>query len=380
LKEKKIILISSEAWGDVFVSKHHYASFLSEQNEVYFINPPSLPWRLKSLFRVPVQIREIHKGLRVIDYGNPLPLMARLPFSLQKFAQALVIAAIMKKIRLKKADLVWSFDLKRFYNLQNWPADKRLFHAVELIDHPFFIRDAPYRHQVLKSADFVISIADIITAQASIWNANVKQINHGIDISKFNSFEKSVDLPGKGKIKAGFVGNFQVSFDFGLLKQLANENPDVDFIMIGPKNISNLGELDTKVVENIEATEKQENIYFLGKVKSDDLPAYLKAIDINLVIYGDEFTEGHCNPHKLMSYFYFGKVTVSSYIDQYKKEPELIQMVRFNRDLPSLFSKVLRNLESFNSPELQKKRYQFAQKHDYKILIDRISQHINGDD
>lgn len=377
---KTIILISSEAWGDVFVSKHHYASFLSETNKVYYLNPPSIPWTITSPFKVPVRVRAVKKGLHVIDYGNPWPLLGKLPKPVQDHIHSRIINAVMKRIAHDTVDLIWSFDLKRFFNLQNWPSGKRIFHAVELINHPFFIQDAPHRQEVLKSADLVLSIADIISEQARPWNHKVHQINHGIDIRKYESMDKSERLPGKGRIKAGFVGNFQVSFDFDLLKKLATGHPEVDFIMIGPRNISNLGALKPEVVERINAIEKQENIYFLGKVRSEELPSYQRSFDINLIIYGDDFAEGHCNPHKLMSYFYFGKVIVSSFIDQYKNQPDLVQMVRYNRDLPDLFSQVVNQLEEFNSEELQKKRREFALNHDYRVLIKTIEGLISHDE
>jgi hypothetical protein len=41
LSGKNILLISPESWGQNHVSKHHYATELSKNNKIYFLNPPS---------------------------------------------------------------------------------------------------------------------------------------------------------------------------------------------------------------------------------------------------------------------------------------------------------------------------------------------------
>jgi hypothetical protein len=102
------------------------------------------------------------------------------------------------------------------------------------------------------------------------------------------------------------------------------------------------------------------------------LKDYLSQIDINLIIYADGFHAGHCNPHKLMSYFYFGKVTVSSFIDEYKSRTDLIRMTNRNSEFPKLFNQVLKNLVFENSDEKMENRKEFAQFHSYESIILKI--------
>ena len=41
LRNKTILIISPQAWGKMFLSKHHYAIELAKRgNAVYFLNPP----------------------------------------------------------------------------------------------------------------------------------------------------------------------------------------------------------------------------------------------------------------------------------------------------------------------------------------------------
>jgi hypothetical protein len=373
VKGKKILIVSSELWGDIFVSKHHYAKVLSRQNEVYYLNPVSLKWRFANIFKIPIST--IKAGdLTIISYGNPLPALARLPYWLQVFVFKRISRAIQRRLHVPTFDILWSFDLKRFYNLKVWNAKHHLFHAVELIDHPYFIKDAPYRHQVIQSADAVLSIAHLITNQARPWNAHVYEINHGIDLASFERELETITLPGTNSIKAGFVGNFQKSFDFGLLERMAQQNPRVDFIMIGPNQSSNLGQMHESIAHAAQAVARMPNVFFTGAVHSERLPAYLQKLDINLIIYKESFVDGHCNPHKLMGYFYFGKVTLSSFIDQYKDQPDLVMMTRTNDELPGMIHTVSASLAEYNSPALMAKRRAFALDNTYDKQIERIEE------
>ena len=53
----------------------------------------------------------------------------------------------------------------------------------------------------------------------------------------------------------------------------------------------------------------------------------------------------HSNLHKIMEYLGSGKVTVTSWVDEYKYYPDLVVMSKSNLDLPTLFEDVLDNLE-----------------------------------
>jgi hypothetical protein len=263
---KVIVIISSESWGEVFVSKHHYAKYLSQDNKVYFLNPPSIKWRINHLFSIPIVLNKVDKNLIILNYGNPIPYLAKFPFSVQKRVYSQIIKTINSRFFSdEKLDIVWSFDLKRFFNLQKWRAKRHIFHAVELIDHPFFLKDAPYRHLIVKSADVVLSIADLISEQIEPWNSNIIKINHGIDLKNTKLSNPLPAIPGKNKIKTGFVGNFQKSFDFNLLRILSQNHQDVDFIMIGPVSNSNLGSLDLKVKTNLESLREENNVFFIGQ-------------------------------------------------------------------------------------------------------------------
>jgi|GEM_PF-538476 len=380
LKRKSVLLIGTELWGKVFVSKHHYAVNLAKDNQVWYVNPVNIPWSWKHLIRIPVQVVETeYAGLKVITYGNVFPRLNKLPRWLQAWNFSRVARRIMSSIQLSDQPVVWNFDLGRFFDPKVFSPRISILHLVELLDHVFF-RDAyRFRHESCVNADIIFCVADKIATQV----ANVVDtpkfyfVNHGADIPSFeaNLTVPPASLPGTNGIKAGFVGNFQVSFDFSLLETLANQFPHVDFVMIGPVQISNLGAQKPEVVAAISRMDALPNVFFVGAVPSDEIMRYLLPMDVNLILYDDNYTDGHCNAHKMMSYFYAGKVIVSSFMDQYKDRPDLVQMVETNAQFVSLFGKVMSRLVEYNSEAAIARRRAFAYDNSYTnqiALIDKL--------
>lgn len=383
LQDKTILIIGTELWGSIFVSKHYIAKYLAEAgNRVFYLNPVCIPWSVKSLWRLPIRFKETQtRGLTVISYGNPFPKLASLPLFIQRFMFRYLAWTIRHHIS-DNIDLVWSFDLTRFPELNCWRPSTTLLHLVELFDHPHFQESQPFRQEVLMSADHVITIADLITDQVSQQRPDAHQLFHGADIDGFKTTPNLAaigrQLPGNGRLKAGFVGNFQFSFDFKLLGTLAEANPDVDFILIGPREeSSNLGKLDPKVSEAIQKVESSPNIYFLGPVPSDQVMAYLVELDINLILYDQAFWQGHCNPHKMMAYFYAGKPILASYIHQYRNSPDLVKTTKTKEEFLAAFEQIKSeiNKDTFRQNSLQ--RREFALGHSYTRLLKEIERKIS---
>ena len=83
MKNKIILIISPEAWGNNYVSKHHYAKYLSKNNTVYFLNPV-----YKSTFfpfkKIDVSVISKTKNLHIISYTNVIPRLNSMPKKIQE--------------------------------------------------------------------------------------------------------------------------------------------------------------------------------------------------------------------------------------------------------------------------------------------------------
>jgi hypothetical protein len=367
MEGKTILIISPEPWGKNFVSKHHYANYLSKNNKVFFLNPASGSKLFGS--KIDVQQSIISDNLIVVDYKNLKPKLDKFPKNIQLKTYAKQAILIQDELGVKQWDIVWSFDPHRFINQSCWRSHKTIYHSVDF--HP----NAQYELDIIGSSDHYFGIADLIINSVPSKKKAIK-IGHGADLEGFQH-NAEVSIVGKNDIKAMYVGNFHKHIDYDLLLKLATKNMDVDFILIGPTSKSNLSErgFHSGVEEKFKSC---DNVYFIGSVPSQDLMTYLKEADINLILFKEEDSILHCNPHKVMGYLFSGKVLLSSYIDEYKDaNANLISMEKSNDSIPVTFKSIKQNLEKHNSKSLQELRRKFAEQNSYLKKIEVINHIIS---
>lgn len=369
LKDKKILLISPESWGNNFVSKHHYANYLGENNHVYFLNPAH-SFSKTPLASMQFEQEKIKDQLTVIDYVNLVPRLNALPQKIQHSMYKKQAVRIHSFLGINEFDIVWSFDPYRFWDLKNFKSKKYIYHTVDF--HP----KAKHEQKACDSADLVIGIADLVIADLPTTNSQVIKIGHGADINGL-SIKEPVKIPGENKIKACYVGNFHNHINYDLLFQMCTENQDVDFIMIGPtlnSNLSKANHLDPYMHEQLS---NLNNLFFVGSVKAELLMSYMDQMDIHLILFQKKHEKTHCNPHKVLGYIYSGKVVLANYIDEYSEvNPEIITIVENNEDLTQRFKEIVTNLEKHNSNEKQEKRREFAKKNSYTNKLKEIESHL----
>jgi len=353
---KNIILISPESWGINYLSKHHYALSLAQSgHRVWFINPPGSSEKL--------QINEIETNLFVVSYMPILRGKNKMPGFLSRYFHKIEIKKILKTT--SKPDIVWSFDPYVFQWLDDFGANIKIYHQVDAMNNDRLIKI------IAQQADFVFSTAESILNKLKPFNRNCYKIPHGCHFKDKLYRDFTPGIPGKNKIKACYVGNFYKVLDMDTILILINQNPDVDFIFIGPTEKSNLG---SEVLEKtyIEALAKKSNAFLMGPIPAQDLHYYLELMDINFAVY----KEKQMNSHKIMGYLYSGKVSLSTPLVEYESS-ELLLQSKSNEDFPDLFRSVKQNLTHFNSHKKVTERRAYALEHSYDKLLNRIEKIIN---
>ena len=370
MDSKTILLISPENWGKNFVSKHHYANYLAKEHQVFFLQNPE-GWKPTNVLKRKLVQQPIKEYLTLIHLPNQMMRLNTLPETVQRQVYTQQAKEIHKQLGIPSFDIVWSFDPHKYWDLRMWNADLHIYHTVDF--HP----DSQFEEKTCKSADLVIGVADLIIEEIIGYHPRTFKITHGADIDNFQKSNKhKVRLPGSNSIKAGYVGNFHRHIDYPLLHSLAEYHQNVDFVMIGPFDPNNLNRKEMIEQEWLQKFYALPNVYFTGSVPSHELMNYMLNFDISLVLFDDAKARIHCNPHKMMGYYYAGNVVISSFIDEYKDKPkELIQMTQKNEELPGLFQKVLDNLEEFNKPGLRSLRRNYAEENSYDKQINKILTH-----
>jgi hypothetical protein len=363
LTDKIVLLISPEGWGINFVSKHHFSLQLAERgNVVYFLNPPSEKNKVTRVIR----------NLYIIDYKPRYRGVRFMPFFLASKLIKKEIDLIESIIRCK-LDIIWNFDTSRFFNLSLLRSKIRIAHIVDW-------SEIFQRKSLCKTADICFCTTDFLRTELMKYNRRTYHIGHGYNSSKeiLTSDERKM-FDDQFKIKAGYIGNPGLKYiDWEIINIIVEEHPAVGFYFLGPTGKSNLGQ---KVVPNdkLDQLRKFKNVIFTGEVSGSKIPAYLKLLDILLIVYKtDAYQYQVSNPHKVLEYLGSGNVVVSTWLSEYQNKKDIIEMVEHNKLFPQKFKQVLERLDEYNQSAKRDIRKSYALSQSYQSKIDQIEKIING--
>ena len=367
LQNMVILIISPEAWGINYISKHHYAIDLAKRNNiVYFLNPPDE--RIKSYEIIP-SIN--YKNIFVVKSPVIFKGINYLPFFIRKYFQKLLSIKLLRIIT-NGLDIVWSFDPYRFQFMRAFGARFNIYHAVDVHKNKVEL-------DIVNNADLLLASSDRILDKFKAIDMPKFKINHGLAEYFINGKNNDVSfIEHPEKINVGYVGNLHYHFlDVDILREIIVWNPDIDFYFIGPYEKSNLSQRINNY-DFIEFLKSRINVYLLGSVPSWQLPGYLSQCDLFLMCYsGDRNIAEMANPHKILEYLSTGKVVVCHYIDEYRSMRDIIELVDNNKLLPSTFHRVVENLNHYNSQHKSNRRIWYARANTYAKQIERIESIIN---
>jgi len=371
LKGKTILLISPDRWGEMHISKHHYAKSLAKRgNTVYFLNPPSD--NLKT-FATCVEIAN-YQNLYLVEYKRVGPKFLR--FKARWLFDRLIKRLIRKLSTFipDEIDLVWCFEPNLFSN-------PRLFTSKgDFIYHPVDELYYPYQYVPGESADLILASAQEYLDKFGKTKAQKVFINHGLAKYFFEASKRIVEYPNTNKLKVGYAGNMlRAEIDTEAFTEIIGANPEIEFHIWGTyaRKDSNLGgESTDQAVEFVKALKSASNVDLHGAVSPKVLAEEMQNMDAFLICYDviKDRSSG-TNYHKVLEYLNTGKIVISNNVTTYKNMPEMVQMVDSRTDndsLPTLFKEVMQNLEVHNSIELQNKRIAYSLTNSYSNQIKRI--------
>ena len=131
----------------------------------------------------------------------------------------------------------------------------------------------------------------------------VTTIRNGVDCADFHprggAARRPRDLPPTGRPLVGFVGALYEWLDWALVRKIASEFDEVDFVFVGPKTGGS-------------APPRGENLFYTGPKPYADVPAYIEACDVCWVPFKSGDVASAANPVKIYEYLAMGKPVVST--------------------------------------------------------------------
>jgi glycosyltransferase involved in cell wall biosynthesis len=169
--------------------------------------------------------------------------------------------------------------------------------------------------QLLSKEKHLFKQADIVfTGGKSLFESKRKQHHEvycfpsSVDKTHFLKAESATtpipaDLQKIPLPRVGFYGVIDERMDLQLLKKVAQKLPSVSFVMIGP-----VVKIDANSLPQL------KNIYYLGAKNYQELPAYLKGIDVAMMPFALNESTKFISPTKTLEFMAAKKPIVSTAI------------------------------------------------------------------
>jgi hypothetical protein len=388
--ERTIVILSTEPWGRMLLSKMHFALELARKGDkVYFVNPP----RQLADSRLAVRGEDLEGGRITIIHTNivrsSLFLRHKL-FFLYRALNRRYVRAIKKTVGTKITE-VWNFNPNQYVDLQLFEAEKSIVLLYDLYQGGHIFK-------ALQKADALITISQVILDHYAHTPAPKLLLQHGLGPQFAEKSRQRLstqdfgigngEVGGSARIKVGYTGNLlRAGMNTEVARTIIGQHPGIEFHFWGPhsakdNNVSDAGYATSpELLSFVEFLQGQKNVFLHGVVTQQELAERLFEMDAFLFIYSPRReVNGASNAHKLLEYISTGKVVIATHVSNYAGTDLLVMCEKREEEdkLPEIFDRAVRDLSSHNARELQIRRISFALDNTYARQVERVKQFITG--
>lgn len=317
--QRTIYFVREVAWDSVFPisTRMLAAEFAAQGWNVVWLNSPLMPWHFlngKSNRFSDRHGRYVNDNVFALTPMTAIPFSRQFPFDRPWLAEAMWQGCIPRLRDVLRANNVPAPDL---LFISNWGAFglRHLFAGCPILYHVTDryegMPSVPKTFRQIQSNNLRHTNHVIATAPSLVqWLVDgydypaerVTVVTHGVRFECFQGrFEEPEIFRAIPRPRLVSVGNTgKLSYDG--LYLLAKSLPEVQLVLLGPLND-----------EVCKLAERSSNVHALGAVNPDELPGFLAACDVGMIVYGsqtNEFVAGIC-PMKLFEYAAAGLPVVS---------------------------------------------------------------------
>lgn len=390
LKNKHIFILGTAKFDGPYESTSYtVAKYLARDNQVYYIENP-YTWRdyfrekgQDSFNRRKEHFKSSSNGLIDTAIANlkivitpPLLSINFLPENfiyrqILKINEA-IIAKRIKKIAAEKGirDLVYINSFNFHYpNISDLikPA-LSVYQCVDPLIIPFDMKHG------ITSEPIVVRKSDLVVCTSRQLYREKKQVNpetyfvaNAADISHSSkALDENLSIhPEVAAIaspRIGYFGNIERRMDFPLLQQVAKDNPEKNFVFVGPVSPEFIPEWFYNV----------PNIHLIGRQPYEQMPAIIKGFDIAMIPFKKDDVSSTIFPLKLFEYLGAGKPVIATDFN-----PDLAEFtkdtVQYCADAAS-FNRAIATELSEESPQKVKLRLAVAEENTWDNRLKGFSE------
>ena len=329
-----IILFSLFRWdSEISSSALALAKEFSKNHRVFYINHP---FSLKDLFKS-FSNKKVRKRMLSLLFGKyisePIPankdlwgITPKLTLPINFLNQGILyefFAAINNKIinrTVRKIISHNSIENYLFLNCYNPYFFKNIYSKLKPSFYIYYSMDdisqASYtnRHgtrlekEIILNYDFSLTTSMELLRLKQEISSTVYYLPNAADISLFlTALNSELSIPFdwifNDQKTIGYIGAIESRIDYELLYQIAKSNEDKMIVLVGPIVTNEYKE---------HKLDKLKNVRLLGQKSYEDLPAYLRQMDIALIPFKKNKLTKSIYPRKINEYLAAGKAVVST--------------------------------------------------------------------
>jgi glycosyltransferase involved in cell wall biosynthesis len=232
----------------------------------------------------------------------------RLLLSINEGIIAKRIKKIVKELAIEEMIYINSFNFHYPDVARTLKPRLKVYHSVDPLIVSFDTRHGVISEkQIVTESDLVVCTSRKLYEEKQQLNKNTFFIPNAADIrlskkaleDDLKIYEGLVDLK---KPIIGYFGNIERRLDFELLKEVAEKNSDKSFVFAGPTSQEFVPKWFFRT----------SNIFTLGRIAYEHLPAVLKGFDLALIPFKKDQVSATIFPLKLFEYLGAGKPVVAT--------------------------------------------------------------------
>jgi len=297
-----IVITSDEPWGKMHHTQILFADYLSRDNKVIFVNPPST-WKVTNLLKSS-KSQLIPGRPDVLNYWNRFPSFIKI---LRNVNERQNEKRILSRVKLKKMPkvLIWHFDSYRsLLNGSDFTKACQITRIYHVID-PFY--NNPIDKVLRDLADLIIITSPRLLPYYSGNQKKITSLPQILDIGSHRELLNR-ELPEKFNAADPYVvllGTFSTDIDYEWLTTLASET-SIRLILIG-KVIK-----DKLNINKFEELSNLKRVEYLGEMVPRQFYPVLNHAKAGLIIYSDRRRNNICSPLKALNYLIASKPVISN--------------------------------------------------------------------
>lgn len=358
-----VVLCAANRYDGVKLADQHMAEHLAKWMPVLYVDPPISLLKFFSGSKLPIA----EPGLQVLG-----PQLARLTTVVQPFHTRPWMASLTSMLArrsIRRAVRQLGGDVQAV--LSAWPqfpvfgtCDERLriyWAQDDFVGGAALLRlDAEMlcarEQQTAAEANVIVAANPGVAETWRTRGYTPRLIPFGADISLYEGVDQlapAVDINLPSPI-AGLIGHINERIDISLLEAIANRGRSL--LLIGPCR-------PDYESTRLAALLKRSNVRWVGPRRYEQLPAYMKAIDVGLVPYNDSAFNRGSFPLKTLEYLAAGRPVVSTGLPATRwLATDLISIA----DEPTAFADAVDHwLDAPRMKELGEARRGFAKRHSW---------------